>query len=392
MDEKLTVMAVGGAGCRIMAKLNSIPESAGLRLVAVDTDRQSLIDSTLPEQNTLLAAESWRGGKGCGGRVLDGQSAIANARSGIDAFLKDCQMLVIIGGLGGGTASGGIPIILREAGKLHIPTFCILSLPFSMESISKSMAAEKALNENIFPAADAVVTLPNDLLFSMLPAETPVSESFALADSELARTVLALTGLLTSGNLFNSNFSDLCAVLNGRKNRCAIGIGVVKGDLPNRLDAAMSELLHSPLLGGADFLNEADAVVFTVLGGPELSLGEAKAAIETSKNFIADDARLITGAATSPAWAGLLQLSVLAIKFDERDNARSLLDIPGEESDIEAGNADPGVQLVFGFDSMEKGIMEGTCQVNFNGEDLDIPTFKRKNLIISGVKTARRDI
>ena len=386
MDKKLTIMAIGGAGCHIMAKLNALPESAGVKLIAVDTDRQALADSTLPIENTVLAAESWRCGKGCGGKVLDGQSAISNARSGIIALLQDCSMLVIIGGLGGGTASGGIPIVLREAGKLHIPTFCVLSLPFSMESNLKTMAAEKALNENIFPAADAVVTLPNDLLFSMLPAETPFAESFALADSELARTILALTGLLTSGNLFNSNFSDLCSILNGRKNRCAIGVGVVKENIPDRLNAAMTELLHSPLLGGADFLNEADAVIFTVLGGPELSLGEAKAAIETGKKFIADDARMITGAATSPTWRGMLQLSVLAIKFDEREKARSLLENPSDDDDIELENDTTGKQLELNFVNMEKGIMEGTCQVSFNGEDLDIPTFKRKSVVFPTTK------
>lgn len=395
MDKPIIIFFIGGAGCRIAARLRALPESSQLKLLAIDTDRQALQESGLPAENTILAAESWRRGQGCGGDVQAGQNSIANARSAIGAKLGEAALVIIVGGLGGGVATGGIPVVLSVAAQHHLPTLCLVTMPFfSLESTRRTVVAEKALQENIFPAADAVITLPNDLLFSTLAPQTPMRQAFELADEEVARTALALSGILGGGNLFSSDFNDFCTLLKAQKNLCAIGVGVAPMDAENPIDLAVSNLLHSPLLGGAAQLDEADAAIFTVLGGPELSLGDAKTALETGRKFLSRDCQILTGAATSPAWRGKLQLSVLTLKFDSRDDARVLLDHPAATAEsllAPVGNsAEPGKQLTFDLDNADKGCMEGTIQVNYNGEDLDIPTFKRRNLSISPGKVVRK--
>ncbi|MCQ2353371.1 MAG: hypothetical protein MJ033_07860 [Victivallaceae bacterium] len=396
MEKPIIVLAIGGAGCRFLAQMREMPEKRNILPIAIDTDRKSLRETGLPEENTLLAAESWRNGRGCGGNILDGQRAVAHERPAIAALLKSGSMVVIAGGLGGGTASGGIPVVLSEAAKLHLPTFCILSLPFAMEGSRRTAQAEKALHENIYSAADAVAALPNDLLFSSLDEKTPLAEAFQLADREMSRTVLALTTILTAGNLFSASFSDLAQLLQQGHSHCAIGVGVVTDSESgeDRIDRAVENLLHSPMLGGAERLLQADAVIFSVLGGPELSLKEAKTAMELAVKYTPANGEIFTGAATAEAWRGTFQITALAIKYDAREKEREILDSAAastqrkrtkksSSSDVEQG--------LFNFDDNKKGVMEGTIPVLWNGEDLDIPAYKRRDCPITGGKVMRRN-
>ncbi len=394
MEKPIIVLAIGGAGCRMLSEMREMPEKRDILPLAIDTDRRSLRETGLPESNVLLAAESWRNGRGCGGNVLDGQRAIAHERTAISSRLKAGSMVVIIGGLGGGTASGGIPVVLSEAAKLHLPTLCILSMPFAMEGSRRTAQAEKALNENIFSTADAVAALPNDLLFSSLDEKTPLADAFRLADQEMSRTILSLTAILTAGNLFSSSFSDLAQLLQTGHSRCAIGVGVVQGEQSDdRINDAVEKLLQSPMLGGTDRLAQADAVIFSVLGGPELSLKEAKTAMDLISKYTPENGELFTGAATSELWRGTLQISALAIKYDERANERGMLDraAAASRSKKAVKNSDSSIeQGTFNFDDTKKGVMEGTIAVLWNSEDLDIPAYKRHNCPITGGKVVRR--
>ncbi|MCQ2377748.1 MAG: hypothetical protein MJ016_00865 [Victivallaceae bacterium] len=397
MEKPIIVLAVGGAGCRILAEMQKMPEAAKLDMRALDTDRSALRSTRLPPEKTLLAAELWRNGRGCGGNVLDGQRAVAHERSAISAMLKDGALVVVIGGLGGGTASGGIPVVLSEAAKLHLPTFCVLTLPFLMERPHRIAQAEKALNENIFSAADAVVTLQNDLLLAALPGETPLADAFRLADGEMARTVIALTGILTSGNLFCTSFGDFERLLKRGPSRCAIGVGVARREECGNdcINTALENLLHSPLLGDPQNRTKADAAIITVLGGPELNLQDAKRALELAGKYLPDDAEVIVGAATSEEWRNLLQISLLCVSFDSREEERALLEEPsrlsrGRKKRVDRNGGGDTIQGVFTFDDNRKGVMEGTLPVMWNSEDLDVPTYKRRNLVIIGGKIVRK--
>ena len=382
----VTVLAVGGAGCRIIAHLAELPQSATLRLLAVDTDAAALAECGLPSGQTLLAGELWRNGRGCGGNEIDGQRAVAHERPGLERMLSGSRMLLVVGGLGRGTASGGMSVLPGVVSKLKIPAVFLLTLPFSMEGHSMRRRAEKVLND-MFQVADAVVALPNDLLFSTLDSATGLNRAFELADAEVARTALALSEVLASGNLLNADFAGFTAFLKRRKSVCGIGIGVARGEAPD-LNAAMEQLLYSPLLGGPSRLSDADAVVLSLLGGPELAIGVAKNAVELMQRHVSEHSRLMVAASSSPAWSGELQLTALAIKFDEKSElaARTEPDSGSRRNRRERGGADPEskptqLPLPFG-EAHAKGIMEGTAPVFFEGEDLDIPTCLRRNVVI----------
>ncbi len=234
------------------------------------------------------------------------------------------------------------------------------------------------------------MTLPNDLLFSVLPGTTPLAEAFAMADRELAGTALALTAILGQGNLLAPDFGDLVSLLRHRKSYCSIGVGISScGDPGERSQAALEQLLQSPLLGGPDKLSGADAVLLSLIGGPELSIGETKRLLELASGYVGSEARIITGASVEPAFAGRIQLCAVAVRFDDIVTApEDRLPIRKSTARRRAAMPDTG-QLALDFEqptlplnTMSKGAMENTTQVIWEHEDLDYPTFQRRSKVI----------
>lgn len=390
----ITVLALGGAGCRILRVLAASPAAQSMRLLAVDTDAESLERCGVEESCRLLAGSRWRGGHGCGGNVIDGQRAMAHERSALERLLTGSEMLLTVGGLGGGTASGGVPVVLSVARKLGIPTMFLMTLPFALEGHSKRRVAEETVKGELLGLADAVLCLPNDLLFSVLEATTPLAEAFRLADREVSRTVLALTAVLRNGNLLAADFGDFITLLKRRKSFCSIGVGVSSSSEPSaRIDLAMEELLHSPLLGGVGKIGEADAVILSLLGGPELSIGETKAALELASRQVKPETRMIVGAATAEEWRGMIQLCAVTVRFDAENEVAEVMHksvdrTPKRSRAAGAGPAEDASQLTLPFpEAVSKGIMENTTPVIWNGEDLDIPTFQRRNTVLDNGKS-----
>ena len=290
-----------------MRVLRLLPGAESVRLLALDTDRASLEATGLPAEDQLLAGELWRGGRGCGGSDLDGQRAVAHERPRLENVLRDSKFLLVLCGLGGGTASGGAQVVTSVAAKLKLPNLFLVTLPFMLEGPRRRNLAEKVLID-LFDVADAVVTLPDDLLFSTLPGDVPLAAAFEMADRECAGTALALSAVLGAGNLLNADMASLTALLKRRKSLCSIGIGIVRGEdgspaeeTPEKL---VSGMLASPLLGGPQVLKAADAAVVSMLGGADLSLGDVKNTLELVAKYLPAGAEQLTAASSRPDWQG----------------------------------------------------------------------------------------
>ena len=194
--------------------------------------------------------------------------------------------------------------------------------------------------------------------------------------------------------LLAADFNNFVALLKRKKSYCSIGVGLVEStEVNGRIEAAMEQLLHSPLLGGADKLGEADAVVFSLLGGPELSIGETKAALELAGRYVKPGAELIIGASTGEEWSGMLQLTAVTIRFDAETvtveamrKETSRMPRRGRAAAGAADGASTQLELFPLLEPLSKGIMEKTMPVLWNGEDLDIPTFKRRNAAVDNGK------
>lgn len=384
----ITLLGIGGAGCRIIRQIRNTPGTENLRLLAFDSDVESLEESGLPPENRIVAGMNLRSGRGCGGNEILGRSAAAVERPHLARILEGTKMLLVLGGLGGGMCTGGLPVVLGVARHLHITTMLMLSLPFAMEGYGRRKQADDRICSDLLPLADCVIALPNDLLFSTLPAETQLAHALELADQEMARTAIALSAILLSGNLFSADISSFSAMLKPHA-LCSIGVGVASASDPHPVETAMEKLMLSPLLGGPAELQRADAVVFTVIGGTALSLGDAKAALDLASAQLdrSADRKVLLGAGTSEEWNDILQITALTVRYTEKPAAVPAAPAPGvrrrsAERKNPAATDDAFVQQMLELDTVEKGIMDNTTPEFFNGEDLDIPTFKRRGILV----------
>lgn len=285
-DKKIIIIGIGGNGARIIRSFSHLPGSAVYDTAAIDTDRESLGISGA--KSTIQAESDWtiKSGLGCGGDIMKGERAIARERSRITQMITGYDYIIVTGGLGGGTATGGIRTVASVAKGLAVPTLFLLTTPFSFESYTKRKNAEDCIGE-LLPITEALITLPNDLLFSTLPPDSPADEAFAKASEEMAASVFGAAEILRSRKLIGSDFAEFSAILQKRKTSCAIGIGRAGSDDGlDRCSLALERMLESPFLGGSARLESSNAVILTVTGGPDLQIDEMKRAIENASAIL----------------------------------------------------------------------------------------------------------
>jgi cell division protein FtsZ len=309
----------------------------------------------------------------------------------VEQFIQDASLVFVVGGMGGGVATGGTPVIGRLARRLHIPALFLVTLPFSFEGHARRETAEEGVRQ-LIPDAEVVVPIPNDLLFANLSADTAADQAFRAADEALAGAVLSLAEVLRCRTLLAADFADFRVLLGKRKTFCSIGFGEIDnadpGDPNQRL---LESLLASPLLGGIPQVAAADAMVAVLSGGPEFTIGEMKQTLEAIQRQCHPKCRIVAAATTIPAFVGRRRLTVLAIQFDPaapplpeheyRSAKHPPIPVylpPGKET---AGPAKL-VQTEFSLFRLDRGIFGNTAPNIHDGFDLDVPTFQRQEITI----------
>lgn len=389
ISSRAIVIGIGNSGLKIISKLSSMPEASWLRFLAIDTDRSSL--DSCPVENKIPAGFEWTHGQGCGGNVTRGERTFALVRKTIEEFVTDASLLIVTGGLGGGTATGGAPIIASIAKNNKIPTMFVMTTPFSFEGHSKRRNVDNGLKE-LIPAADVLLTLSNDLLFSSLQSDTPVDEAFAKADIEVAQAILGISEILRCNRLIPADFSDFRSILNKKKSSCSIGVGQASHeDGPQRCHIALERMLKSTLLGSIKEISNADALFLTLTGGPDLKIGEIKKVLESVEHLVKPDAKLVVGANTDPAYQTLVQITAIAVHFDQTDlppsphqnNITSNLRTPSQKTSKQSTKSpEEIIQAELPLQEISRGVFSKSAPFLYQGEDLDIPTFQRKFISI----------
>lgn len=387
VKEKILILGLGGAGGRVVQTLSTMPEAGSLMMAVFDTDRTALANLTaLPDQCKVLCDEQWLAGQGTGGDVMKGQRALSRESGALQNLLSNASLLITVGGLGGGTATGGAGVISRLARSSAVPSVSIFELPFAFEGHGRVKCAEDGLRE-LLALTDAVMGIPNDLLFSVLPPETGFAEAFAMADRELARTVLGLVDMLLPGNLLSADLGDLSAILKNRKNYAAVGVGIGReATAVESCTAALASLVDSPFLGGAAKLKEADAVIINLTGGEALTIAEVKRTLENAGTLMGLNAKVLLGANVCAGLGNEVHLTAVAVKYDDREAAAAQL---AESSKPAArrrraskNNAALPVQQTLPLTIASCGIFEGQNGTIIDGVNLDIPAFVRHQVPI----------
>ncbi len=299
----IRVVGVGGAGCNA---INRMVEAGlrGVEFVAINTDRQAL-DSCDADIAIPVGLELTKG-RGTGGDLEKGELSIKESEDHIRRVLRGSDLVFIAAGEGGGTGTGGAPVVAKIARELGALTVAVVTRPFAFEGNRRVKAADEGL-QRLHEAADTVIVIPNDRLMSVLERGTSMVDAFRVTDDLLRQGVQGICDLITLPGLINLDFADVRTVIRDAGS-ALLGIGYAGGG--NRAADAAQAAISSPLLETP--IDGARGVLLGITGGPDLSLMEISEAAEVVAAAADPDANIIFGASIDPALSGQVWVTVVA--------------------------------------------------------------------------------
>jgi len=306
---RLLVMGIGDGGVNAVARMRE-EKLYGVRLVAVDTDKQVLEASTVADQ--LQIGSGITGGRGTGGDVEKGRKGALESRWEIARFVQGMDLVFVTAGLGGGTGTGAAPVIAEIANEAGALTVGVVTLPFSFEGATRRSHAEEGLHD-LRKAADVLIVVSNDRLLETSAKGMPMLKAFELADGILHQGVRGISDLITIRGLINLDFADIRNVLAGAGD-AMMGMGEASGE--GRAITAAKFASTNPLLEG-DSIRGARKLIMNVTGGRDLTLGEVTAAADQIRRATATESDLVFGAVVRDDLAGRIQITVIAADFQE---------------------------------------------------------------------------
>jgi len=287
---RIKVIGCGGAGNNTISRISEIGIT-GAEIIAVNTDAQDLLNSTADRK--LLIGKELTQGLGAGSDPRIGKDAAKESQKEIREMLQDAHMIFITGGLGGGTGTGCMPEIASIAKKLGILTVAVVTLPFEMEGVLRHENAMIGLEE-LEGLVDTLILIPNDKLIELAP-DLPLHTAFKVADEILTNAVKGIAELITKPGLINLDFADIKAVMSSG-GIAMIGLG--ESDTENRAVESVEKALNNPLLD-VD-VSGATGALINVMGGPDMTLDEARTVVENVTQRLDENSKIIWGAQLSP--------------------------------------------------------------------------------------------
>ncbi len=300
------IVGFGGAGLQVLDRLLQAGAAPAL-LVAADTDRR-LLEGAKAGERILLGCVS-TGGLGTGGDPEVGRASLEENRSELHRAVEGNQLVILLGGLGGGTASGALAAAAREAKEAGAMVMAAVTLPFTFEGKRRLAQADAALAE-LEQAVDLLLCFENDRMGEGVSPSAGIGEAFTEADRVMAGSVSAVLDLLEGTGLIHLGYADLKAALPGLRARTLFGFGIAEGS--NRPFDALARALRNPLMDKGRMLEECDAVLAQVTGGPEMTLHEVELLMEELQRHVGEGTQVIFGASASSRMAGWMSLTLLA--------------------------------------------------------------------------------
>ncbi|MFA1548060.1 cell division protein FtsZ [Actinomadura chokoriensis] len=304
----IKVVGIGGGGVNAVNRM--IEEGLkGVEFIAINTDAQALLMSDADVK--LDVGRELTRGLGAGANPDVGRKAAEDHREEIEEVLKGADMVFVTAGEGGGTGTGGAPVVANIARTLGALTIGVVTRPFSFEGKRRAMQAEAGI-ETLRDEVDTLIVIPNDRLLSISDRQVSVLDAFKAADQVLLSGVQGITDLITTPGLINLDFADVKSVMSGAGS-ALMGIGSARGD--DRSVAAAEMAISSPLLEAS--IDGAHGVLLSISGGSDLGLFEINEAAQLVSNAAATDANIIFGAVIDDALGDEVRVTVIAAGFDE---------------------------------------------------------------------------
>jgi cell division protein FtsZ len=378
----IKVVGIGGGGVNAV---NRMIEAGlkGVEFVAINTDAQALLMSEA-DVKLDIGRETTRG-LGSGADPEIGRRASDEHRAEIEEILKGADMVFVTAGEGGGTGTGGAPVVADIAKELGSLTIGVVTRPFSFEGHRRAQQADEGI-QALKDSVDTLIIVPNDRLLQISDPETSMLDAFRMADQVLYQGVEGITGLIMTPGLINLDFADVRTVLTNAGS-ALMGVGAATGE--NRAEEAARGAISSPLLEAS--IEGARGLLLSIAGGSDLGLHEANRAAETITRAAHADANIIFGAVIDDALGDECRVTVIAAGFDKfgtRAEARPSFSYPeelpvglnetGEDEEIPVPSLLREDEEDDLFQPASAPTSAGTPSYEEQADDLDIPDFLKQ--------------
>jgi cell division protein FtsZ len=318
----IKVLGVGGAGCNAVNHL-ARESFAGVSFAVMNTDARALARSPVPAK-LHIGAKSTRG-LGSGGDPELGRAAAEEAAAQIRELCEGVDVVFVVAGLGGGTGTGGGPVVARIAKETGALVLAIVILPFDCEGSRRGRQAQLGLHE-LKGAADGVICLPNQRVFKLIDENTSLLEAFHITNDLVAQGVRGIWRLLSRPGLINVDFADLCSVTRGKHAESCLVTAEAQGE--GRSREVMEKILAHPLIEGGQVLTESAGVLVCIAGGKGLAMAEVNRIMEKI-NRQCEQAHIIMGAAIDEELGDKLLVTLVAARRNAECGARNVESHPG---------------------------------------------------------------
>jgi cell division protein FtsZ len=300
----IKVIGVGGGGGNAVAHMLT-SGIEGVEFMCVNTDSQALKHAKV--KTALQIGTNITKGLGAGADPEVGRQAAMEDRDRIVELVEGCDMLFITAGMGGGTGTGGAPVVAQVAKELGILTVAVVTRPFEMEGNKRSYVADHGIAE-LGKYCDSLITIPNQKLLTVLGAQTTLLDAFKSANQVLQGAVQGIAELITRPGLINVDFADVRTVM-AETGMAMMGSGAASGE--GRARAAAEAAVSSPLLEDIN-LAGAHGILVNVTAGMDLSIGEFQEVGQIVKQFASEDATVVVGTVIDPELSNLVRVTVVA--------------------------------------------------------------------------------
>ncbi|MGR8011089.1 cell division protein FtsZ [Streptomyces hypolithicus] len=303
----IKVIGVGGGGVNAINRMIEVGLK-GVEFIAINTDAQALLMSDADVK--LDVGRELTRGLGAGANPVVGRKAAEDHREEIEEVLKGADMVFVTAGEGGGTGTGGAPVVANIARSLGALTIGVVTRPFTFEGRRRANQAEDGIAE-LREEVDTLIVIPNDRLLSISDRQVSVLDAFKSADQVLLSGVQGITDLITTPGLINLDFADVKSVMS-EAGSALMGIGSARGD--DRAVAAAEMAISSPLLEAS--IDGARGVLLSISGGSDLGLFEINEAAQLVSEAAHPEANIIFGAVIDDALGDEVRVTVIAAGFD----------------------------------------------------------------------------
>ncbi|WP_026918930.1 cell division protein FtsZ [Gordonia shandongensis] len=380
----IKVVGIGGGGVNAVNRM--IEQGLkGVEFIAINTDAQALLISDA-DVKLDIGRESTRG-LGAGANPDVGRMAAEDAKDEIEELLKGADMVFVTAGEGGGTGTGGAPVVASIARKLGALTVGVVTRPFSFEGNRRKDQAEAGIAA-LRESCDTLIVIPNDRLLHLGDAQVTLMDAFRSADEVLLNGVQGITDLITTPGLINVDFADVKGVMSDAGS-ALMGIGAARGE--ERARKAAESAINSPLLEAS--MEGARGVLISIAGGSDLGLFEINDAASQVQEEAHEDANIIFGTVIDDNLGDEVRVTVIAAGFDggapakrsESSRSATAATTNAGVAKAEAGEVSPAdtADPLFGTSRERSGNPFGEPtpprrnSVRLDDDDVDVPDFMK---------------